>query len=197
MEFGHTLKMHAMNPVRWLSLAALLLVCAWPAQAQERIYRCGNAYTNIPDGTRGCVLHEGGNITIVRGTVPQRVSPTTKEASAATPTTAPRPARPGAAPAAQRSGERVDASAQRARDSDARTILEAELRRAQERLVEAQKAYANGEPEKQGIESRDHQRYLDRVAERKAALTRAQVDVDSLRRELARFGASLNASATP
>lgn len=103
----------------------------------------------------------------------------------------------GRLPAPRTGAERVDVGAQRARDSDARAILDAELRRAQERLAEAQKAYASGEPEKLGAESRNHQRYLDRVTELKATVTRAQADVDSLRRELARFGASLNASAAP
>ena len=82
----------------------------------------------------------------------------------------------------------MDNAAQRARDSDARAILEAELRKAEERLAEAKKAYANGEPEKQGIESRNYQRYLDRVAELKAAVTRAENDVAGIKRELDRLG---------
>lgn len=86
----------------------------------------------------------------------------------------------------------MDNAAQRARDADARAILETELRRAEERLAEAQKAYANGEPEKQGIESRNYQRYLDRVAELKAAVARAESDVAGLRRELQRLGPAAN-----
>ena len=74
-----------------------------------------------------------------------------------------------------------------ARDADARAILETELRRAEARLVDAKKAYANGEPEKQGIESRNYQRYLDRVAELKDAVTRAENDVAGIRRELQRL----------
>jgi hypothetical protein len=175
--------------------AALAGLSLLPVLAQERIYRCGNEYTNNAEvaRSRGCTLMEGGNITIVQGTAPQR-APTpaaTTAPDARPPAAAPRATQPGAAP--RPAGERVDSAAQRARDSDARAILEAEMRRAEERLAQAQKEYANGEPEKQGIESRNYQRYLDRVAELKAAVARAQGDVDSLRRELGRFNGGASA----
>jgi hypothetical protein len=156
-------------------MVALPLLIA-SAHAQDRIYRCGNEYTNNPQVAKqkGCTLMDGGNITIIEGTKP-----------AAKPAAAPAGS-PAAAP--RNGGERVDNAAQRARDSDARAILEAELRKAEERLAEAKKAYANGEPEKQGIESRNYQRYLDRVAELKAAVTRAENDVAGIKRELERLG---------
>ena len=197
---GFTLKIHPQTPAPpafpvtlnmthpfvnpWLA-AAVALVCCLPAQAQERIYRCGNQYTNDAQTASrpDCRLLEGGSITIIPGTA---VHGTRSAATAQ---------RPGSAPAVPRSGgERVDSEVQRARDSDARAILEAELRKAQERLAQAQKAYADGAPEKQGIESRNHQRYLDRVAELKASLARAQSDVSGLQRELARFGGATGAT---
>lgn len=166
---------------RWLP-AALTVACLFPAQvqAQERIYRCGNEYTNDVElaRSRGCKPMDGGNFTVIQNTTPART---------AAPAPAPRAAAPSPAPAVRNGGERVDSSAQRARDSDARAILEAELRKAQERLAQAQKAYANGSPEKEGIEGRNHQRYLDRVAELKSSVTRAEGDVDSIRRELSRL----------
>lgn len=177
---------------RWLVATAAAL-CLVQAQAQERIYRCGNEYTNNAEvaKSRGCSLMQGGNITIVQGTTPQRSNETRSPSASGAPRSSPSTAAP------RNSTERVDSAAQRARDSDARAILEAELRKAQERLAQAQKEYANGEPEKQGIESRNYQRYLDRVAELKAAVDRAQGDVDGIRRELARFngGASATGSA--
>lgn len=147
------------------------LVCSLSAQAQERIYRCGNEYTNNAQvaKSRNCSPMEGGNITIVEGTKP---ASSTRTAPAAT---------------NRGGGDRVDAGAQRARDSDARAILENELRKAEERLTQARKEYANGEPEKQGIESRNYQRYLDRVADLKAAVARAESDVAGLQRELGRL----------
>ena len=162
--------------IRSLAVAALAL-CVLSAYAQARIYRCGNEYTNDPvvAKSKGCNVMEGGNITIVEGTKP-----------AAT--------RSGSAPvaAARNGNDRVDPAAQRARDSDARSILEAEMRKAEERLAQARKDYANGEPEKQGIESRNYQRYLDRVAELKAAVTRAESDVSGLQRELSRLPGAAN-----
>ncbi|WP_347232061.1 hypothetical protein [Hydrogenophaga sp. NH-16] len=152
-----------------LSVAA---VWCLPSLAQERIYRCGNEYTNNATVAKaqGCKLMEGGNITVIQGPAPQA---------------APRSASSSTAP---RSAPRNDSAEQRARDSDARQILEMELRKAEERLAQAQKAYANGQPEKEGIESRNYQRYLDRVAELKATVARAEADVNGLRRELARMG---------
>lgn len=155
------------RPTRRL-LPLLVLAAAASAQAQGTIYRCGNEYTNdaAVAKQRGCTTMQGGNITIIEGT---RTTP------------APTASRSGS------SGQRVDGAAQRQRDADARATLEAELRKAEDRLSEAQKAYANGEPEKQGIEGRNHQRYLDRVAELKDAVTRAENDVAGIRRELQRL----------
>jgi len=52
------------------------------------------------------------------------------------------------------------------------------------------KEYNNGEPEKQGMESRNHQKYLDRVAEIKANLLRNESDIAGIRRELGRVSPS-------
>ena len=65
-------------------------------------------------------------------------------------------------------------------------ILEAELKRAEARRVELLEEYNNGEPDKQGIESRNYQKYLDRVAELKAAIARNESDIAGIRRELGR-----------
>ena len=47
--------------------------------------------------------------------------------------------------------------------------------------------YNAGEPEKQGSESRDSQKYMDRKADLKARLDRTEADIVSLRREIARL----------
>jgi len=185
MRLGHTplrlpdipgVSVHRLFPTVSL-IAATWPLLMGPALAQDRIYRCGNEYTNNPQVAKqkGCTLMDGGNITIIEGTRPAAKPAVTPAAGAA-------------ASAPRNGGERVDSAAQRTRDSDARAILEAELRKAEERLAEARKAYANGEPEKQGIESRNYQRYLDRVAELKAAVTRAENDVAGIKRELDRLG---------
>ena len=156
--------------------AGLLAGAAAPASAQDRIYRCGNEYTNQIKGRSDCKLVEGGNVTVVRGT-----SPTPAPASGAGAGTAkPVVTAPASAP-------RVDPAEQRARDADAKAILEQELRRAQARQADLAKEYNNGEPDKIGGEARNYQKYLDRVAEMKASIARNQSDIDGLKRELSRL----------
>ncbi len=82
---------------------------------------------------------------------------------------------------------RVDPAEQRARDADARRILEAELRREEERLAAMKLEYNNGVPDKQGAESKNYQKYLDRVADMKAAITRKEGDIAALKRELLKY----------
>ena len=55
--------------------------------------------------------------------------------------------------------------------------------------------YKDGKPDHQGIESRNHQKYLDRVAELKAAIARNESDIAGIRRELGRSPAPAPASA--
>lgn len=158
-----------MTQITWTGLL-LLALCA-SAQAQDRIYRCGNAYTNTvtQEQAKKCKLVEGGNITVVQGTRPAKALPQASAASAAS------------------SGPRVNAAEQKSRDSDARLILESELTKAEERQDELLKEYNNGEPEKRGDEARNPQRYRERVAELKAKLARNESDMAGIRRELERL----------
>lgn len=152
--------------------------------SQERIYRCGNEYTNtVPLGQKhNCKLLDTGNVTVVQ-------SPRPVAAAAAAPAVAPAvaPVRVAAAPQA---GQRIDAPEQRSRDADVRQILSSELRKSEARRDELRKEFNNGEPEKQGTESRNHQKYLDRVAELKANIERNDSDIAGLRREIGRVPAS-------
>jgi hypothetical protein len=162
-----------MTQITWTGLLLLLLCANAQAQAQERIYRCGNAYTNTVTEAqaKNCKLVEGANVTVVQGTRP-----------------APQPAPVQASPAG--AGPRVNAQEQKSRDSDARLILQSELKKAEVRQAELLKEYNNGEPDKRGDEARNHQRYLDRVAELKASLARNESDMAGIRRELGRLPAS-------
>lgn len=156
------------------ALAALVLATTAPAHAQSsRIFRCGNEYTNNPQDAqqRGCKPIDGANVTVIEA-----------------PRAAPPPARNGAAAPAT-PAPRADSPEQRARDAEARAILENELRNAESRLADLQKEYNNGEPEKIGPEFRNHQRYLDRVAELKASIARTESDIAGLKREIARLPA--------
>ena len=154
-----------------IALLATFLVAN--SHAQSRIFRCGNEYTNnaAEAQAKGCKVVEGGNVTVVEGT---RVSPTSAP-----------PVRTANAPQA---GQRIDNSEQRGRDNEARAILESELRKAEARQADLIREYNNGEPEKLGPETRNHQKYLDRVAELKASIARNESDIAGIRRELGRAG---------
>ncbi|MBB1077154.1 hypothetical protein HUU62_22370 [Rhodoferax sp. 4810] len=158
----------------WM-LTALVGVVAAPSMAQDAIYRCGNEYTNTkPDArsSKNCKLVEGGNVTVVQGTP------------------APKSSAPKPVAASGNNAPRVDAVQQKARDSDMRLILQDELKKAQARLEELKREYNNGEPEKLGPEARNHQKYLDRVAELKASLARTESDIAGIRREIDRLPAT-------
>ena len=49
-----------------------------------------------------------------------------------------------------------------------------------------QKEYNNGEPERLGDE-RNYQKYLDRVADLKAAIARKESDIAAIKRELSKL----------
>ena len=165
-----------------LPLLSLLLAAAAGTTSAQQIYLCAGAAGRAPEyinnvkeaQSRNCKVMSGGNVTVVQGTsVGGKAAPTVRAASPAP------------------SGARADSGPeQRARDSDSRGILESELKKAEAKLAELQKEYNNGEPEKQGIEGRNYQRYVDRVAEIKDAIARNQSDVAGLKREISRLPAS-------
>ncbi|MEI8158712.1 MAG: hypothetical protein WCH60_17750 [Burkholderiales bacterium] len=114
----------------------------------------------------------GGNVTVVQANKPNA----NRIASATQP------------------GQRVDAGDQRAKDSDSRLILESELKKAEARRAELLKDFNGGSPEKLGPENSNQQKYLDRVAELKAAISRNESDIDGIRRELSRVPAAASSS---
>ena len=171
-----------------IPLAAALLAAG--AHAQEgRIFRCGNSYTNdaAEAKSKSCKLVDGGYVTVVEGTKVQRTS-TAKAGNGSSVKLA--SAAPSSSSSSSSPGARVDTSDQKARDSDARLILESELKKAEARHAELLKEYNNGEPDKQGSEGRNYQKYLDRVAELKASIARNENDIAGIRRELGRITAS-------
>jgi len=164
-------------PGAWAcAMAASLWLGGGAVHAQEKpVYRCpGNLYTDALTAReardKGCKTLDGAPITVIQSPVPR--------GNAA--------ARP--APTASQ-GERVGSEDQKARDADARRILEAELRKEEDALAALRKEFNDGQPERRGDE-RNYQKYLDRVTEMRAAITRKESDVASLKRELGKFGAS-------
>jgi len=168
-----------------LLTVALLAMGTLQCAAQEPIYRCGNEYTNTkPDArAKGCKLVEGGNITVVQGGLPN------KSAAPKAP-----PANTSSTPATS-TGPKVTLNEQKTRDTDTRMILQSELKKAIARQDDLKKEYNNGEPEKRGEETRNYQKYLDRVAELKANVARTESDIAGIKRELDRLPAAPGGSS--
>lgn len=156
-------------------VGVLVLLMPPALLAQGAVYRCpGNQYTDALSpkeaADKGCRTLEGAPVTVIQG-------PPVKPRAPAGGT--------GAAPPLRPADSRIDPAEQRTRDSDARRILEAELRKEQDRLAALQKEYNNGEPERRGDE-RNYQKYIDRVAELKAGVARKESDIAAIKRELAK-----------
>lgn len=185
----------------WLPSASAVLFLLWlsalggalssqPAQAQQAVYRCGQEYTNAPREPALCEPLAPQAITVINGTrpalQPQAATATalpTRSAPAEPVATAPNAAAQPRTPAVP---TRLPDVQQSERDGQARTILMQELDKARAQLAQLVHSYNQGEPEKWAAETRNHQKYLDRVAEMKAAIERTERDIDSLQRELSR-----------
>lgn len=163
-------------------LVPLLLLLSAGAWSQETIYRCGNEYTNDASQAKakGCKPVDGGHVTVIHGG--------SRPAAAASGASAPRA--PAAAAAGSPPPPKVDNSAQRARDSDARTILQGELARAQEKLTQLRQEYNDGNPTRTALELRNPQVFIERLEQLKASIARQTSDVAGIRRELDRLPAS-------
>ena len=178
----------SLTPLMPATLAAgslLSFFCALPVHAQERVWRCGNEYTNnaAVAKERGCKVLEGGNVTVVQSPRPAAGGGGSSAAGRAP---------SGASTGTPAGSPRVEGSDQRARDGEARSVLQSELRKAEARQTELLREYNNGQPEKQGAEARNYQKYLDRVAEMKAELARNESDIAGIRRELGRLPSTGN-----
>lgn len=134
------------------------------AYAQSPVYRCGNEYTNqvTSDKAGACKLVSAVTVTVIPA--PQSV----RGVPATVPTT-------------------LSNQEQKKKDADARWILETELKKLEARQTDLKTEYNQGTPEKQGAESRNHQKYLDRIAQLKDSLSRNAEDIAGLRRELERL----------
>ena len=185
----------------WLPSASAVLFSLWlsalgwvltspPAQAQQAVYRCGQEYTNAPREPALCEPLAPQAITVINGTRPAlqpqastAAAVPTRSASAEPVASAPSAAGQPRTPAVP---TRLPDVQQSERDGQARTILMQELDKARAQLAQLVHSYNQGEPEKWAAETRNHQKYLDRVAEMKAAIERTERDIDSLQRELSR-----------
>ncbi len=166
-----------------LLAAGLALLAPLPGAALGgTVYRCPgppilytDALTPEDAKSRGCHTIEGAPVTVIQAVKPR----------------APAASNPNGAGSGARAGEsrieaRIEPATQRQRDSDARRILDAELRREEDKLAALKRDYNNGEPERRGDE-RNFQNYLDRVALMKANISRSESDILSIKRELGKL----------
>jgi hypothetical protein len=159
------------------ALAGCLVVPMTTAQAQ--IYRCQSAdgtplFQNAPG--RNCKVMALPSLT----TIPSVRTPATGRAAGAASTTTTNTTTASAAPA---DFPRVEASAQRSRDSDRKRILQDELNRERSRLEDMLAEYNGGAPAWPESQ-RGQQKYVERVERLKDDITRSETNVASLRREL-------------
>ena len=158
--------------IGWGGVALWCALTGAQAQPAASVYRCPGTPVLYTDSIsskeakdRGCRLLEGAPITVIQGPKPK----------------APAPVGATSGPAASR----IDPADQRARDNDARRILDAELKREEERLAAMKVDYNNGDPERQGNE-KNFQKYTERVADMKSAITRKESDIAAIKRELSK-----------
>jgi hypothetical protein len=162
---------------------ALALPVAASAQASV-VYRCpGNpvlytdALSQKEAEKKGCAALEG---------VPVAVPGPRPKAGAGASVGTGAGAGAAAAPSPGGMQARVAPSEQKARDLDRRGILLNELNREESALRSLISDFRGGEPERRGDE-RNYQKYLDRVADMKAAIARKQGDIAALKREIAKL----------
>jgi hypothetical protein len=158
-------------PAAW-ALIGLAGLAAAPALAAEQnvTYKCpGRVYSNQMTAKdakeKGCTVLEG-SVTVIQGTKAR--------------------ATPNGGTASSPPGSKIDPADQRARDSDARRILEGELKREEDRLAALKTEYNNGEPERRGDE-KNYQKYIERTADLQAQIERKTSDIAAIRRELAKL----------
>lgn len=78
----------------------------------------------------------------------------------------------------------VNSNVQKQRDAGRRKILEQELANEEKALADAKKALADGSATRNGDETHNYQKYLDRVQKLKDAVTEREKNIEALRREL-------------
>ena len=146
---------------------------AFAQQGDRPVYRCPGTPVLYTDSltpqeakAKGCSVLEGAPITVIASPRPRARGASLRRRARRT----------------RRSTPPTSARVTATRDASSRR----ELRRAETDLATMQKEFNNGEPERLGSE-RNFQRYLDRVADMKAAIARKESDIAAIKRELGKL----------
>ena len=161
-------------------LAASLVVAASPAWSQSEtgvLYRCpGNDYNNTLTPSEAEKLHckkvENASVSVVHSG--------DRPAAASAPAAASTPVPPVATAEVRESPE---STAMRSRASNSRRQLETRLHGEETKLARLEQEFNGGDPERRKDET-NLQTYLDRVARMRTEITRKQIEIAELRREL-------------
>ena len=167
-----SIRIRSMRAALALGVACSSLVAsAQQADGVGAMYRCpGNDYNNTITAAEAeklrCKKVENAAVTVIQP----------EKGAASAP-----PARPVAAVADPMSP--ADAAALRARATNSRRSLEGRLKSEEARLAALEKEFNGGEPERH-MDEFDFQKDLDRVARMRSAISRKQIEIAELRREI-------------
>ena len=152
--------------------------------AQEPVFRCGQAYTNVPQDPARCERVAPQSVTVIEGTRVQQGAAQGALSRPAVPLVSGAPASAGVGASVPEQPSAAVSASQR--EDMARQILHAEWLQARERherlLQDQREAQAAGHA--QGPAQRQVRQ--ERLVQLQAAVERSQRDIDSLQRELAR-----------
>ncbi len=146
----------------WIWVAAAVL--SLPSLAQEAVYRCADGYTNLPQAQQrtDCQPLGSNRLNVVKSVpLPTQATP---------------------------AGADDTKTPEQQRQTDAtRQQLQAKLQQAQQQQAQLRQIYNNGAPDKEGGESRNYQKYLDRVQALQHSLAQAERAVGEISAELRRY----------
>ena len=161
--------------LKTLTFAGLLISASWGACAQN-YFICQAA-----DGNRVMTNSELEAKKYKSCQIRQLETTVTIASPKAVPS--PRAGTPSAGPA---SFPKVEADAQRNRDTGRRTVLEDELRAEETKCAALRSEFGAGEPERLGSE-RNYAKYQERVAQMKEDLARCESNTAALKNELSKI----------
>lgn len=151
------------------------------AWARSDVYLCVDAngkkeYKNTGN-VKGCTKLDFPSATPIAAPAP---SANRKPATSATSAT------PAKAVNVPSSFPKIDESAQKARDSDRKQILLDEHKSEEQKLASLIKDFNNGAPERRA-EDKTQEKYLERVQHMRADISRAEKNLEALKRELSKI----------